>query len=164
MEDRAKVHILPPLVLIPILVSQAVIGALAPTRMMASNAAIVVGVGVIAIAVVIVIAAARELASARTAFDARKSTSALVTTGIFRFSRNPAYLSMVLLVTGIGVALNSPWALLLAIPTGSLLCLAAIRPEERYLETKFARACADYRSAVPRWFSAYRIFSSLAGR
>jgi protein-S-isoprenylcysteine O-methyltransferase Ste14 len=63
---------------------------------------------------------------------------------------------MVLLVIGIGVILNSLWSLLLAIPTGSALCLTAIRPEERYLEAKFGDAYRGYRERVPRWFSIRR--------
>ena len=95
-----------------------------------------------------------------TAFDARKTTTALVDSGVFRFTRNPVYLSMVLLVIGVGLILNSSWSLLLAVPTGSALCLTAIRPEERYLEAKFGETYRAYRSEVPRWFSIRRVLTA----
>jgi protein-S-isoprenylcysteine O-methyltransferase Ste14 len=66
---------------------------------------------------------------------------------------------MVLFVIGVGLFLNSFWSLLLAVPTGSALCLTAIRPEERYLEGKFGDAYRAYRSRVPRWFSVRRVRS-----
>lgn len=72
---------------------------------------------------------------------------------MFRLTRNPIYLSMMLLYVGLSLLVNSPWTLLLAIPTGSALCLAAIKPEERYLEAKFGDAYRHYRAAVPRWIS-----------
>ena len=68
---------------------------------------------------------------------------------------------MMLLVVGVGLMLNSPLALLLAIPTGSALCLTAIRPEERYLEDKFDREYRAYRDAVPRWLSPRRLAMTL---
>jgi protein-S-isoprenylcysteine O-methyltransferase Ste14 len=99
--------------------------------------------------------------SRKTAFDVRKETTALVTSGVFRFTRNPVYLSMVLLVIGVGLALNSLWSLVLAIPTGSALCLTAIKPEERYLDARFGDAYRAYRATVPRWFSVSRALSAL---
>ena len=80
--------------------------------------------------------------------------------GVFRLTRNPVYLSMVLLVIGVGLLLNSLWSLLLAVPTGSALCLTAIRPEERYLEAKFGETYRAYRSEVPRWFSLRRVLTA----
>jgi protein-S-isoprenylcysteine O-methyltransferase Ste14 len=105
--------------------------------------------------------AVRDIKRARTTFDVRKPTTAIAATGVFGSSRNPVYLSMTLLVLGLGFMLNSPWSLLLTIPTGSVLCLTAIRPEERYLEGKFGDAYRMYLAEVPRWFSVRRALSAL---
>jgi protein-S-isoprenylcysteine O-methyltransferase Ste14 len=160
MTDRAEVKILPPFVLAPVLGAQAIAWALAPVPILPANVTVPLGLAVIAASVALAILAAREIIRARTAFDARKATSALAESGVFRFSRNPVYLSMVLLVIGVGLILNSFWSLLLAVPTGSALCLTAIRPEERYLEAKFGDAYRTYRSRVPRWFSGPRVLSA----
>jgi protein-S-isoprenylcysteine O-methyltransferase Ste14 len=101
-----------------------------------------------------------EIRRARTSFDVRKPTTAVAMTGVFGFTRNPVYLSMTLLVLGLGLMLNSPWSLLLTIPTGSAFCLTAIRPEERYLEAKFGDAYRTYLGEVPRWFSIRRVPSA----
>jgi protein-S-isoprenylcysteine O-methyltransferase Ste14 len=160
MTDRAEVKILPPFVLAPVLGAQAIAWALGPAPILPSNVTVPLGLAVVAASIARAILAAREIIRARTAFDARKATTALVESGVFRFSRNAVYLSMVLLVIGVGLILNSFWSLLLAIPTGSALCLTGIRPEERYLEAKFGETYRAYRSRVPRWFSVWRVLST----
>jgi protein-S-isoprenylcysteine O-methyltransferase Ste14 len=161
MADRAEVKILPPFVLLPILGMQIALWALAPAHILLESVSLPLGLAVIAGAIALVILGAREIVRANTAFDARKATTALADSGVYRFTRNPSYLSMVLLVIGVGLALNSLWSLLLAVPTGSALCLTAIRPEERYLQEKFGDAYRDYCGEVPRWFSVRRALSAL---
>ena len=91
------------------------------------------------------------MAKARTAFDIRKPTTALVDTGVFRWSRNPVYFSMMLLTLGIALLVNSLPMLVLSLPAGSLLCLWVIRPEESYLERKFGETYLAYKANVRRW-------------
>jgi protein-S-isoprenylcysteine O-methyltransferase Ste14 len=160
MQDNANVKILPPIVLVVALGFGVPIGILLPTRLLPADAAISLGVGMVAISVLLVIAAVHELRRQKTAFDVRKPTSAIVRTGVFRLTRNPVYLSMLLLYVGVSLLINSPWMLLLAIPTGSALCLAAIKPEERYLEAKFGDAYREYRATVPRWIGLRSVASS----
>lgn len=161
MPDRAEVRVLPPFVSLPALGAQAVLWVVAPVRMLPEIVAIAVGLAVIAGSIVLAVAAAKTIVGSGTAFDARKSTTTLVDTGVFRFTRNPVYLSMILLVVGVGFALNSFWSLAVALPTGSALCLTAIRPEDRYLEAKFGHAYRAYRERAPRWFSIRRALSAL---
>jgi protein-S-isoprenylcysteine O-methyltransferase Ste14 len=159
MTDRAEVKVLPPLVLLAALVAQAVLWSLAPARMLPALIALLLGLAVIAGSLALGVVAAREIVRAGTAIDVRNTTTALVESGIFQFSRNPVYLSMVVLVVGVGLALNSFWSLLLALPTGYTLDRLAIRPEEPYLEAKFGDAYRAYRERVPRWFSVRRALS-----
>lgn len=164
MQDNANVKILPPIVLGAALALGIPIGTVLPVQLLPAETAVPLGLGVLASSVLLVVAAMRELKRAKTAFDVRKPTSAIVRTGAFRLTRNPVYLSMMLLYVGLSLLVNSPWMLLLAIPTGSALCLAAIKPEERYLEAKFGDAYRDYRAAVPRWISLRSIRIGLRAR
>lgn len=159
--DRADVKILPPVVLAVGLGLEILAGFLLPTRLFPDPVAISLGFIVIAASITLVVLAVREIVHANTAFDARKSTTAIVETGVFRFTRNPVYLSMILLGLGVGLMLNSPWALLLTYPLGSALCLTAIRPEESYLEAKFGHVYRAYRERVPRWFSPKQFVDTL---
>jgi protein-S-isoprenylcysteine O-methyltransferase Ste14 len=109
------------------------------------------GSGMLLASVILVVFAARALARARTAFDVRKSTTSMVTGGVFRLTRNPVYLSMTFLYLGVSLLLNSVPMAVVVVPLGSILCIIAIKPEERYLESKFGASYRSYRQAVPRW-------------
>lgn len=149
--DRAQVRIIPPLIPLLAIAAGLSIHLLMPDRIGPDTPVRSVGVLLVVLSVGVVLAAARELARHRTAFDVRKSTTTLVTGGIYAFSRNPVYLAMMLLTTGIALGVNSLAMLAVAIPAGSALCLAVIRPEERYLSEKFGRAYEAYILRVRRW-------------
>ena len=159
--DRAEVKILPPMVLAVVLSLQVLFATLLPGRILPGAPAILVGLPVVLASIALVALALREIRRAHTSFDVRKPTTAIVTTGAFGLTRNPVYLSMTLLVLGLGLMLNSPWSLLLTIPTGSALCLTAIRQEEHYLEGKFGDAYRAYCNETPRWLSVRRLLGPL---
>lgn len=152
MKDSANVAVLPPLIPAAAIGLGFLLRLLFPETFLPEGVAITVGVMLIAASVVVVAAAAWELTRARTAFDVRKSTTSLVSTGVFRLSRNPVYFSMMLLCVGIATTANSLAMLLVSIPAGSMLCLLVIRPEESYLERKFGSAYLAYKARVRRWF------------
>ena len=78
-------------------------------------------------------------------------TTALASGGPYRFSRNPMYLSLVLLTTGVALTFDTLWPLLL-LPFVVLVVRAnVILPEERYLEAKFGQPYRDYKARVRRW-------------
>jgi protein-S-isoprenylcysteine O-methyltransferase Ste14 len=78
-------------------------------------------------------------------------TDTIVVNGPFRFSRNPIYLSMVLVVCGVGVWANSLWFLGWAGVSAALLWWGVISREERYLERKFGPQYSAYKKRVRRW-------------
>ena len=164
MVDRADVKMLPPFVLLGFLGLESLVAFLAPMRALPAPLTLPLGIGVIAGSIVVLQLAVREIVHAKTAFDVRRPTTKIVASGVFRVTRNPVCLSMILLVIGVGLMLNSLWSILLAVPMGSVLCLAIIRPEERYLEGKFRDAYREYRDDVPRWLSARRLFGALWAR
>lgn len=88
---------------------------------------------------------------AATPIDVRKPATALVTEGPFRFSRNPAYVSLILLYVGIGLWLASVWILVMVIPAVAVLTVAVIKKEEQHLEARFGEQYRSYRARVRRW-------------
>ncbi len=78
--------------------------------------------------------------------------SALVTDGVFRFTRNPMYLGLVLILCGWAFRLGSVTGLIVG--PGFLLAVLTffqIRPEEKTLKARFGQEYADYASKVRRW-------------
>lgn len=78
-------------------------------------------------------------------------TPEIISTGIYRFTRNPMYVSMGLLQAGVGIALANGWVVLLVPVTCAAIYLIAIRHEEAYLEEKFGSAYTEYKLSVRRW-------------
>jgi len=75
----------------------------------------------------------------------------LFTKGLYARSRNPIYLAMLVLGTGIGLATLNLWTVLLTGVAGVLLFYFVIKPEERYLEERFGEAYEAYRKQTRRW-------------
>jgi protein-S-isoprenylcysteine O-methyltransferase Ste14 len=75
----------------------------------------------------------------------------LVTTGPYRFSRNPIYLANTAALVGFAVALRWGWLLLLAPVTVAAVNWLAISREEAHLERRFGQSWRDYAAKVRRW-------------
>ena len=75
----------------------------------------------------------------------------LLTTGAFRYSRNPIYLAMVLFGIGFAFATVNPWILLTTAIMSALLHFLVIRPEEKYLSARFPTEYEAYKLKVRRW-------------
>jgi protein-S-isoprenylcysteine O-methyltransferase Ste14 len=91
------------------------------------------------------------LRRARTPVDPYKATTAIVTTGPYRLSRNPGYLAMALVYGGISVIAGALWALVVLVPTLMLINWGVIAREERYLEDKFGEEYRRYAGHTRRW-------------
>jgi protein-S-isoprenylcysteine O-methyltransferase Ste14 len=105
----------------------------------------------------ITVAAGVRFRRARTTFDPLKprAASCLVTDGVFRVSRNPMYLGLVLLLIAWAVWLGtvSPWLVppLFVI----LISVTQIVPEEEALEEVFGETYLAYRRSVRRWIGRH---------
>jgi protein-S-isoprenylcysteine O-methyltransferase Ste14 len=93
----------------------------------------------------------RNFSSAATPVQGTKPTRTLVTTGIHGWSRNPIYVGMFLVYGGIGLAVRSPWILILALPLAVTIRYGVVAREEAYLERRFGDAYRDYKARVRRW-------------
>jgi protein-S-isoprenylcysteine O-methyltransferase Ste14 len=80
-----------------------------------------------------------------------KPALTLVTSGPFRFTRNPLYVMNALVYLGLTLICNSAWLLGLFVPMLLVIYWGIIRREERYLEAKFGEAYLAYKARVRRW-------------
>ena len=80
-----------------------------------------------------------------------EATSALVTSGPYRFSRNPMYLGLTLILTAWALWLGNPWNAILIALFVAIVTRWQIMPEERAIAAKFGADFDDYRSRVRRW-------------
>jgi protein-S-isoprenylcysteine O-methyltransferase Ste14 len=96
-------------------------------------------------------AALRRFRAAGTHVSPTQPATALVVTGIYRFTRNPMYVGLSLVYAGIALLADSLVTLLLLAPLLAVIRYGVIAREERYMEAKFGNAYRDYRARVRRW-------------
>jgi protein-S-isoprenylcysteine O-methyltransferase Ste14 len=101
----------------------------------------------------VVLAACASMFRARTTINpfSPARASSLVTSGIFRLSRNPMYLSLLLLLVAYAVRLDSLLVWLGPIAFVAYVNRFQIGPEERALQTRFGEAYLRYRDRTRRW-------------
>jgi protein-S-isoprenylcysteine O-methyltransferase Ste14 len=78
--------------------------------------------------------------------------SNLVVNGIFKFSRNPMYLALLLVLLALGVVLGNAFNTLIAAAFVGYMNRFQIIPEERILLNKFGRSYKEYCTLTRRWF------------
>lgn len=109
------------------------------------------GFGLIAAGLLLVTSAFRMFRRSATNIQTRKPSTTVVSSGPFRFTRNPIYLGMSIICTGIAVAADSIWVLALLIPILAIIRYGVILREERFLEEKFGEDYRQYKASVRRW-------------
>ena len=80
-----------------------------------------------------------------------KPVPRLTTDGPFRYTRNPGYLSLAMIYSGIAVLRQALWAILLLPLVLFVIQREVIGCEERYLERTFGEEYLDYKTRVRRW-------------
>ncbi len=80
-----------------------------------------------------------------------KPSTLVVTSGPYRFSRNPIYVGLTLFYVALAFATNSGWALIVLAPLLLVMRYGVIAREERYLEGKFGEDYLNYKARVRRW-------------
>ena len=88
---------------------------------------------------------------AGTRFETTQPTSRIVATGPYRFTRNPIYAGMFLLLTGLAIGFDSLWLLVALAMFYLVIRYGVVAREEAYLERKFGDAYLDYKARVRRW-------------
>ena len=90
---------------------------------------------------------------AQTTSDPRRpgSASTLVTSGIYRFTRNPMYLGILLVLIAWAIFLGNGLSLLFAFAFALYIHRYQVQPEERFLQEKFGADFARYKAKVRAW-------------
>lgn len=152
-KDNAAIRIPPPLFFLACLGTGLLLESLAPIHLVSISLfpRVIVGGTFVLVSIYFALSGFVVLIKNRTPFDTAKSTIKIVQEGPYRFSRNPLYLSLLLLLFGISVLTVSLW-LLFTLPILFILFLfKAVKPEEDYLSKKFGEEYLDYSSKVRRW-------------
>ncbi|MBL0916886.1 MAG: isoprenylcysteine carboxylmethyltransferase family protein [Sphingopyxis sp.] len=105
---------------------------------------------IIALGSAVVIAAQVQMGNAWRVGVREGDAPLFVTAGLFRYSRNPIFVGMILMAIGAALAAGSPWIWAAAV-VFALACHIQTRIEEAHLARQFGSAYEDFRKQVPRW-------------
>lgn len=105
----------------------------------------------IAAGVALSVWAALSFRRVRTTIVPYQPPSALVTTGPYRFSRNPIYVADLMILAGAALVLGAPLALVLMVPFHQVLLRLFILPEEAVLRRELGQPYLDFQARVRRW-------------
>lgn len=112
---------------------------------------VLIGLGLAAIGLGIGWKGIRQFSDAGTSLQVDEPTQALVTGGLYGWSRNPIYIGLSVLYAGLAIALTTGWALLLLPVVIGVMNKGVIEREEAYLAGEFKEDYLAYKKQVPRW-------------
>ena len=108
------------------------------------------GIAVLHLSLIIIVVAQMHMhQSWRVGFDEKQKTT-LITSGLFRYSRNPIFLGMLLTMLGLFLVLPNAVTLLTLVMTYVVLQIQ-VRLEEAYLEKSHGNSFSAYREKTRRW-------------
>ncbi len=141
----------PPLIYIAGLAAGFVLETLLPSASLPGWLRWGVGGGLAAAGLALARAFFRVLVGAGTTVSPYSHSTALVTTGPYRISRNPGYLGMALGYAGTALLFGALWPFVTLAPVLAAIDFGVIRREERNLERTFGAEYAAYRNQTRRW-------------
>jgi len=149
--DTAGVIAFPPLLFVGALVLGLVWHWFVPRHPFPALPSRIVGIVFVLGGATLIAWGARTMRAAGTNIDPSQPAVALVTTGPFRWSRNPLYLANLIIYVGTTLVVDALWPFVLLVPLIALLEWGVIRREERYLSRTFGAPYDAYRARVRRW-------------
>lgn len=152
-EDTPGVAARPPILFLLATGGGAVLAWLRPVPLLRTAPALLAPAGglLVAAGIALLVLAARAFRRAGTPLPACAPTTALVTDGPYRWSRNPVYLAFGLVQAGLALWANTAWLLATLVPILLIVRYGVIAREEAYLERRFGAAYRAYAGRVRRW-------------
>ena len=143
--------IYPPLMVLAGIITQLLLGYIAPVQPILSETWQYIGIALMVLGFATILLVARSFRKHETTIIPDGQPSALMEGGLFAHSRNPIYIAMAVLLIGSGLAIGHIWALIV-VPLFVLLVQQIwIVKEEENLETEFGQIYRNYKMRVRRW-------------
>jgi len=150
-KDHANVRIAPPVLALLHIIAAYLLAWFLPLPFVVPPIVKYIGFALVVIGFLLGLGAVLAFRRARTTLDPYHPVSTIVTSGVYGFSRNPIYLSFLLMVIGIPLNSGTYWGIILAVIFIVLCNRLIVEHEEAYLGKKFGTTYSDYKSRVRRW-------------
>jgi protein-S-isoprenylcysteine O-methyltransferase Ste14 len=149
--EHAQIVINPFLIYIALALLAVLLQKYMPLPFLSPPNARIAGLIIMVFNILIGLPAVRSMFLAKTSPNPHRPATTLVSSGPYRFSRNPMYIGLTLLYAGLTIFFQIPWGVLLIPAVIWLTTRWVIIPEEKYLEQKFGTEYLNYKSSVRRW-------------
>ena len=150
-KTSANVKVQPPLLALIHIAAAFILTTLIPLPLVVLPMLEVIGFGLVILGFLIGLGAMLAFRRARQTFKHQDSVPPLVTSGIYRFTRNPVYLGFLLMQVGLLLNAGSYWGILLVPIMIFLFNRLVIELEEALLSQKYGDDYRNYKSKVRRW-------------
>lgn len=149
--DKPGVVILPPLLFVLGLLVAIALHWLWPLPIAAARVTFAVGIILGILGIGLAVWGRTTLVRGGTNVSPFKPTTAIVSAGPYRFTRNPLYVGAMSLLLGVSICIGTWWGVIVLVPILFVLHHGVVLREERYLERKFGESYATYKSTVRRY-------------
>ena len=151
-EDRPNVIARPPRIVLAFLAAGFVLDQFMLAPFLYEPVQYLGGAGLLIGGIALMAAAMRRFRAVGTSIETWRSSAAIVADGPYAMTRNPLYVSLLLIYPASGVIVNAPAVVALLPVLFVVLYFGVVLREEDYLECKFGDSYLEYRQSVPRWF------------
>jgi protein-S-isoprenylcysteine O-methyltransferase Ste14 len=148
-----ELRIPPPIVALTVAGGMWLVARSAPVLQVPHTVRLAAAIALAVLGAAVALAGVLSFRRARTTLNPLKpeTSAALVTGGVYSFTRNPMYLGMLLALIGWAAYLSSSWSLLGPVLFVMYIARFQIVPEEKALDQLFGASFAEYRRRVRRW-------------
>lgn len=141
----------PPIIYVAAALAAYGLGRLVPLVFVQDRAVGMAGAAVLFAGVALDLWAMATMWRAKTNILPHRGADALMTSGPFRFTRNPIYLGNTIAMLGLSATFDNGWFSVLGLGAAIAVHHLAIRREEAHLAARFGEAWIAYSARTPRW-------------
>jgi protein-S-isoprenylcysteine O-methyltransferase Ste14 len=149
--DSANVAFHPPVLLLGLLVAGSILWRTSALPFLPESVSRILGPGITGVSFILFWWSVLTMRRAGASLPTNEPSALIVSHGPYRFSRNPIYVAMLMLIVGVACWLNSAWFLIVAPVFVGLISSGVVSREEQYLAEKFGKEYEDYCARVRRW-------------
>lgn len=150
--NRPRIFVIPPVIYLICVFAGITAELLFPTEIHFIVSARIAGVVIFFIGFGIAYWSVKGMKKANTNVSPLKATTHLVTSGTFKFCRNPIYLGLAITIIGTAFVASNLWLFALLIVYIFWIHFGVIKPEENFLEQAFGDEYLSYKTQIGRWF------------
>ncbi len=149
--DNPGVLVWPPLLYGGAFILVLILRAVSRMPIVAATTTVWLGLAIVVVGLTIMARGRRTMTAAGTNVNPSRPATTIVSSGPFRFTRNPLYVGVTIVFAGLTVAFNTWWGFVVLAPVLLTMHFGVVLREERYLERKFGDEYRQYRSRVRRY-------------